>query len=50
MAQTPSGAASNPAPDLVTAVKESLGLRLESRKGSAEVLVIDHIEKVPTGN
>jgi uncharacterized protein (TIGR03435 family) len=50
MTQTPSGAASNPAPDLVTAVKESLGLRLESRKGSAEVLVIDHIEKVPTGN
>jgi uncharacterized protein (TIGR03435 family) len=46
----PPDAASNPAPDLFTAVRESLGLRLEARKGTTEVLVIDHIERVPTGN
>jgi uncharacterized protein (TIGR03435 family) len=27
-----------------------LGLRLESRKGPVEVLVVDHIEKGPTEN
>lgn len=35
---------------LFTAIRESLGLRLESRKEPVEVLVIDHIERVPTGN
>jgi bla regulator protein BlaR1 len=32
-------------PDLFTAVREELGLRLESRKAPVEVLVIDHVEK-----
>src|SRR5580700_7274113 len=35
---------------LFTAIRESLGLRLEARKEPAEVLVIDHIERIPTGN
>ena len=39
-----------PTADLFTAVRESLGLRLERRKEPVEVLVIDHIERVPTGN
>jgi uncharacterized protein (TIGR03435 family) len=36
-------------PDLFTAVK-ALGLRLEKHKGPVEMLVVDHIEKIPTGN
>ena len=38
------------APDIFSALKEQLGLKLEARKVSADVIVIDHIEKVPTGN
>lgn len=40
----------SPAADLFTAIRESLGLRLESRKEPVEVLVIDHMERVPTEN
>ncbi len=36
--------------DLFTSIQTSLGLRLESRRGNVEVVVIDHIERVPTGN
>jgi len=51
MAQTPpSDAASTPRADLLTALRESLGLKLEPRKGATDVLVIDHIERVPTEN
>jgi uncharacterized protein (TIGR03435 family) len=38
------------APSLFTAIQEATGLKLESGKGPVEVLVIDHIEKVPTAN
>ena len=37
-------------PSLPTAISEQLGLRLESRKGPVDVLVIDHAEKVPVAN
>ena len=47
---------SDPAPspgptgDLFSAVRESLGLKLEPRKEPVGVLVIDHVERVPTEN
>lgn len=39
-----------PTADLFMAVRDSLGLRLEPRKEQVEVVVIDHIERVPTDN
>jgi uncharacterized protein (TIGR03435 family) len=39
----PSDTAANP--DLFTAIQQQLGLKLESTKAPAEVLVIDHVEK-----
>ena len=41
---------STTAPDLITAVREQLGLKLESKHGSVKILVIDHIEKTPSPN
>jgi uncharacterized protein (TIGR03435 family) len=36
-------------PSIFTAVQDQLGIRLDSQKGSAEILVIDHAER-PTEN
>ena len=36
-------------PSLMTALREQLGLRLDSRRGPVEVLVIDHVER-PTSD
>jgi uncharacterized protein (TIGR03435 family) len=44
------GEAPTPTVDLFSAVRESLGLRLEPRKTPIDFLVIDHIERVPTEN
>src|SRR5262249_52860763 len=37
-------------PELVTAVQEQLGLKLERAKAPYDVLVVDHVEKMPTEN
>ena len=37
-------------PPLTRAVQDQLGLKLQSRKGVGDVVVIDHLEKVPTEN
>ncbi len=47
--RTPLEAPDPTAPDLVSAVKDQLGLKLQSMKGPVEVIVIDHIER-PSGN
>jgi uncharacterized protein (TIGR03435 family) len=46
----PTGDASDPAPDIFTAVERQLGLKLTKGKAPLDVIVIDHIEKVPTEN
>jgi uncharacterized protein (TIGR03435 family) len=45
----PAAGGSDLASDLTTALRQQLGLKLESRKASVEVFVIDHVER-PTNN
>jgi uncharacterized protein (TIGR03435 family) len=44
------GPESGGAPTLSVAVQEQLGLKMESKKGPVDLLVIDSMEKVPTEN
>jgi uncharacterized protein (TIGR03435 family) len=37
-------------PTLTDAMREQLGLKLETRRAPLEIVVVDHVEKVPTGN
>jgi uncharacterized protein (TIGR03435 family) len=37
-------------PTLVRAVQDQLGLKMNSKRGAGEIVVIDHVEKVPTEN
>jgi uncharacterized protein (TIGR03435 family) len=42
--------ASDPAPTLMEALQDQLGLRVESKKGPVEFVVVDHAEKIPREN
>jgi uncharacterized protein (TIGR03435 family) len=46
----PPGADGAAGPSIYTALQEQLGLKLESRKGPVDVLVVDHAEKTPAEN
>lgn len=46
----PPGADGAAGPSIYAALPEQLGLKLESRKGPVDVLVIDHAEKTPAAN
>jgi uncharacterized protein (TIGR03435 family) len=46
----PTALASDPGPTLTQALQDQLGLRVESRKGPVDFVVVDHAEKVPTEN
>ncbi len=37
-------------PSLTQALRDQLGLRLVERKGPVDFVVVEHIEKLPTGN
>jgi uncharacterized protein (TIGR03435 family) len=50
-AATPPGAdVPAPEPSLLTALRESLGLKLERRNMQVQFVVVEHIERIPTEN
>ncbi len=46
----PEGVPDSPLPSVFTAVQEQMGLKLEAQKVPVDMIVIDHVEKVPTEN
>ena len=44
------GSPSDPTSIMITALQEQLGLKMEVRKDTIEVLIVDHAEKAPTAN
>jgi len=42
--------AMDPLPGLAAALQSDLGLKLERKRAPIEVLVVDHIERTPSGN
>lgn len=46
----PAVEASEPGPSIFTALQDQLGLKLESRKGPMDMIVVDSCEKSPTEN
>ncbi len=49
-AQSDDAAAGSGPPDFFAAVEQQLGLRLEPKRESVEILVVDHADRVPTEN
>jgi uncharacterized protein (TIGR03435 family) len=37
-------------PPLLKAIQDQLGLRLEAKKGMADILIVDHVEKLRSDN
>lgn len=37
-------------PEIFAAIQSQLGLKLEAKKVTVQVLVVDHMEKTPTAN
>ncbi len=48
--RVPEGALTPDGPTLESAIQSQLGLKVESRRGPVDVLVVDHAEKTPTEN
>ena len=48
--QTPSGTDAAAVPTLLTALQETLGLRLQPKKVPTEIIVVDHVERAPSEN
>jgi uncharacterized protein (TIGR03435 family) len=45
----PGAAPLDSSPSILTAIQQQLGLRLESAKGTVEVMIVDHVER-PSAN
>ncbi len=42
--------ATEPGPDILTAIQEQLGLKINAHKGPVEILKVDSLDKMPTDN
>jgi uncharacterized protein (TIGR03435 family) len=49
-ATAPPAPDAEPAPTLMEAVQQQLGLKLEQKKGTVDILVVDHADKTPVEN
>ena len=47
---SPESPTAPPGPTLFRAIEDQLGLKLEPRHTPTQMLIVDHAEKVPTGN
>ena len=45
-----SATGADPGPSIFSAVESQLGLKLDPRKASVPLIVIDHVDSVPSGN